>query len=295
MAAAMMCSFALAFVALTALSRSYIRPKEDHRDSRESHGGSQQLQQDTQAKLELSTFQPVGHLPFLKLPPEVRNMIYQLILVDIGHERRPFRPRLPSFRQPALTQVNRQIRTETLSMFYTYNMFTLRVPSPDHSPDLDHSREEQQWMRFVRGLKLFSTCGYLPIVSHLTIEYLDHDAYKDQDSATFGTGRGMVMMIEFFRTGPKEPDYEETARKMGMSVDRVKLYWQLNMGVRVGNDETEWDDCDAVDKALATAIDDFTRTLRHRDHRRAAETVGQMTVGRLVEALHALLSGQDER
>lgn len=148
-------------------------------------------------------------------------------------------------------------------------------------------------MRFVRSLKLFSTCGYLPIVRHLTITYTDHGAYMNQDSVTFGTGKGVMIMIECFRIEPKAPNYEEAARKTGMSVDRLRLCWQLMMGIRVGNDETEWDNCDAVDEALAIAIDDFTTTLRRRGYPRAAEKVGRMTVGRLVEALHALLPGQD--
>lgn len=219
-------------------------------------------------------------------------MIYHLILVDLDYKGRPHRPWLPSLRQPALTQVNRQIRRDTLPMFFSNNMFILRVPSPDHNPDLDHVREEQRWMRFIRGLKLFSACGYLPIVRHLTITYTDHGPDMDQGSVMFGTGRGAIIKIECCCAEPKAPNYEEIARKMGTSADRLRLYWQLMMGTRVGNDETDWSDRDAVDEALSIAIDEFATAIRGRGYLQEAGTVDRMPVGRLVGALHALFTGQ---
>lgn len=218
-------------------------------------------------------------------------MIYRLILVDVDYEGQ-HRPWFPAFRQPTVTQVNRQIRKDTLPMFYANNMFKLRVPSPHHSFDLDHAKEEQRWMRFVRGLKLVAACGYLPIVRHLTITYTDRGLERDQNLGPFSIDTGMNIIIECFRAEYKTPNFEELARKMGISKERFKANWDLMMGIRVGNDDTDWKDCDAVDEALQIAIDQFTAKLEDRGYLRAADTVRRMTVGRLVEALHALLQGQ---
>lgn len=58
---------------------------------------------------------------FLKLPPEVRNMIYWNVLV----KRHPFHP----FAPPPLTQVNKQIRSESLSVLYGNGLFVANCGS----------------------------------------------------------------------------------------------------------------------------------------------------------------------
>ncbi|KAK6428224.1 hypothetical protein LTR95_015631, partial [Oleoguttula sp. CCFEE 5521] len=54
--------------------------------------------------------------PFLQLPAELRNRIYGFFILRLDH---PVKTRVRH--QPALSLINRQIRQETLSMFYSIN------------------------------------------------------------------------------------------------------------------------------------------------------------------------------
>ncbi|KUI72140.1 hypothetical protein VM1G_07431 [Cytospora mali] len=60
---------------------------------------------------------------FLNLPPEIRNDIYRLALVQ------PTTTDLAS-PQPALTRVNKQVRAEALSIYYAENKFSLLLGRP---------------------------------------------------------------------------------------------------------------------------------------------------------------------
>lgn len=70
-------------------------------------------------------------LPFLRLPAEIRNMIYKEILIQPGcgcartHPTRPLP--LCTLAQPPLTRVNRQIREECLPVYYGSNTFSVFV------------------------------------------------------------------------------------------------------------------------------------------------------------------------
>lgn len=218
-------------------------------------------------------------------------MIYRLVLVDIDYEGR-HRPWVSGFRQPTITQVNRRIRKDTLPMFFANNLFTLQVPSPHPDLDHDHVKEEHRWIRFVRGLKLVAACGYPPVVRHLTIMYTDRDSDSRKGLGMFSTDTGVEMIIECFRTKYKTPNYKDIARKMGISEESLEATWDLMMGTKIGTEETDWNDYDAIDEALGIAIGDVATKLGDRGYHHAADKVRDMTVGRLVEALHALLQGR---
>ncbi|ROV90917.1 hypothetical protein VMCG_09962 [Cytospora schulzeri] len=274
MATTMVWSFAMAIAALTAFGRACIclERRPSSLECKEPHEGRPQAQKDTGVQLEVLQFEPSGKFHFLKLPPEIRNMIYRLSLVDIGPERLPQRRFwLPSFRQPALTQVSRQIRRDTLPMFFESNLFMLRVPSPSHSLDLHHAREEQRWMKFVRGLKLFAACGYLSMVSRMAIVYSDQGSEGSQCFGLFRRCKRTEIIVECFRCELQPPDFEELARKGSTSEAELRDIWQLRMGTRVGNDDTDWNDCDAVDESLATAVGELANELRRQAYFSDAE------------------------
>lgn len=69
--------------------------------------------------------------PFLRLPPEIRNIIYKEVLIQPGcgcarpHPTRPLP--LCTLAQPPLTRVNRQIREECLPVYYGSNTFSVFV------------------------------------------------------------------------------------------------------------------------------------------------------------------------
>ncbi|KUI63013.1 hypothetical protein VP1G_10131 [Cytospora mali] len=70
-------------------------------------------------------FTPIHQKPFrfLNLPPELRNYIYRLALVQ------PATTDLAA-PQPALTRVNKQVRAEALSIYYAENKFSLLLGRP---------------------------------------------------------------------------------------------------------------------------------------------------------------------
>lgn len=82
----------------------------------------------------------VRPLDFLDLPPELRNRIYEELLasrshITIVHDSTPARihetvrwcPDLLYGRQPAITLVSRQLRRETLKLFYSVNTFSVDI------------------------------------------------------------------------------------------------------------------------------------------------------------------------
>jgi len=80
----------------------------------------------------LSKQEPVPSAPFrfLDLPGEIRNYIYDLVLVEHG----PIAIYACCTRlhdPPAITQVSRRLRGETLSLFYQKNRFRFEIFSPE--------------------------------------------------------------------------------------------------------------------------------------------------------------------
>lgn len=61
------------------------------------------------------------NFPFLKLPPEIRNMVYKLVTVA------PAGTALNGLASPVLAQVNRLMRKECLPIFYGENDFILSI------------------------------------------------------------------------------------------------------------------------------------------------------------------------
>lgn len=76
----------------------------------------------------------------MTFPPEIRNKIYREVLVpaldDDNHGH------VISLAQPGLTRTSRQIRNETLPIFYGQNHFTITVP-PTSSRDWDVPRTDR--------------------------------------------------------------------------------------------------------------------------------------------------------
>lgn len=71
-------------------------------------------------------FQERPKFMFLRLLPEIRNNIYRLVLCPDPDDAN--NGAVVSLTQPALTRVNRQIRGETLTIFYGENHFAIAMP-----------------------------------------------------------------------------------------------------------------------------------------------------------------------
>lgn len=90
--------------------------------------------------------------PFLLLPGELRNMIYRVLLgpkFDHGEITR-----IPLSRnQPVITRVNKQIRAESLSIYYAENAFRLEV---DLRNDHFGYPESMGYFNFCRFMERFT-------------------------------------------------------------------------------------------------------------------------------------------
>ena len=73
--------------------------------------------------------------PFLRLPAELRNRIYELTVVDLSRvisvvDDFPYRKNIKAeVAQPPITKVCRQLRTESLPVFYGANVFKIEAQS----------------------------------------------------------------------------------------------------------------------------------------------------------------------
>ncbi|KAK8064594.1 hypothetical protein PG994_007232 [Apiospora phragmitis] len=72
-----------------------------------------------------------GTFPFLLLPPELRSEIYYLALGDHRAWSDRYGPTICSaLAPPAIIRTNRQIRHETLPVYYGQNRFSITFPLP---------------------------------------------------------------------------------------------------------------------------------------------------------------------
>ncbi|KAK8121851.1 hypothetical protein PG984_010521 [Apiospora sp. TS-2023a] len=72
-----------------------------------------------------------SYFRFLDLPPEIRNEIYYFALGEHQTSSEPYGPTTcTALAPPALTRTNRQIRNETLGLYYSQNRFSFKLPLP---------------------------------------------------------------------------------------------------------------------------------------------------------------------
>lgn len=86
---------------------------------------------------------PVGEFPFLRLPGELRNMVYKHALVTDGKVNITREHGIP---EPALLSTCKKIRKEAIGIFYHDNTFQLTARS--HHPAVN-----LMWTRKVRSLR----------------------------------------------------------------------------------------------------------------------------------------------
>lgn len=114
-------------------------------------------------------------LSFTSLPPEIRNKIYALTLVDDdsihvrAREKGSSYPRLavshktiPPWREPGILQVSKQCRQEATAMYYQSNDFILTLVLTEMSEAVD-------WIRSV-----MARCGDRPFL-HFNFTFGVHD------------------------------------------------------------------------------------------------------------------------
>ncbi|KAK5732233.1 hypothetical protein LTR17_010679 [Elasticomyces elasticus] len=118
----------------------------------------------------------VRPLQFLELPREIRNLIYEYAVKFYGRQGRDtirlgasssklLCSDILSAVQPAITRVSRQLRKDTLPMFYNVNNFAVKTLDR-HAPAIrDGSSQVCRWLRCIgaekaRMIKNFTVCWY---------------------------------------------------------------------------------------------------------------------------------------
>ncbi|KAK1819953.1 hypothetical protein LTR12_005675 [Friedmanniomyces endolithicus] len=196
--------------------------------------------------------------PLLALPPELRNRIYELVLVDDGNEIIDIYPETdhfvtnPYLWQPALTRVSKELRHETLAMFYGQNTFRVPLTSdvyrsvgvlvcpdaiPMHLPDgypLAQFNLEcwEEFAEFVE--KWFRTnTAHLKLIKTLSMDFCyDHNACFEVVVSSCGVQSTIKRRVARDSEMYPEPDPSDCwALDLGESTDcriaeRVECVWE---------------------------------------------------------------------
>lgn len=238
-------------------------------------------------------FEPPRPFNFLGLPAEIRVLVYRHVFVENKYEV----PRAVLFRQPALSQVNRLVRREALPVYFANTDLIIRIPMPvcpcsyDYGffkMDLDYVNserdlEEQRWVALLDRLRLFALSGNLHKVKQLTISMgpvFVLDAHNDQ-----------YTTIQCFLNEPERPNIELCSLLMRRGEGWCRAMWGAMSGTRIGEDNTDWDDVDAIREALESATQALGSKLERIHPTMNPEVVHPTPVGRLVDAMHVLFGG----
>ncbi|KAF7189273.1 hypothetical protein HII31_09426 [Pseudocercospora fuligena] len=111
--------------------------------------------------------------PLQKLAPELRNRIYEAVLVSDSClvttcENAWFGPILPTATQPLITKVCKQMREETLRLFYNSNTFQilLQIPGNDANTPSKQTLDARNWL-----LKVDPECHKSVKILNLYLEF----------------------------------------------------------------------------------------------------------------------------
>lgn len=166
--------------------------------------------------------------PLGRLSSELRNEIYELALtadkpltICTKLSLPSGTPRAPTGSQPALTRVCRQVRKETLTMFYHTNTFLIEVCGPrptGASPNL--AREQKEVVAWLFGLERKHHASICNL--HLTI---DMSLIASRYSPDW---RGLMEVLESFHYHGKHE--EEQKLKVTVRLNKDMVDWMSRSG-----------------------------------------------------------------
>lgn len=214
---------------------------------------------------------------FLDLPPEVRNKIYQSCVCEApGLYKDDLFPELPpifhDLRQAPITRVNKQIRDETLPIFYGNHKFLIELPElPWDWEHIGPRREDYQdptelllkrLSAFAPGEDSNLQANSLRFLSELTVSLEMEDSWQWRLRSL-----GFVMS-----TCSEEPVSDNT--------------WEHYLKIT----GLDWNDCDQVREVFLTALDDCPFFHERRGLFDVSEfRVPGNEVGKVVSALSTLM------
>ena len=178
---------------------------------------------------------PVQTISFMDLPAELRNRIYEHVLASSQDQliiATPFRDELMSFgAQPGITRVSKQVRFETLEMFYTNSTFVAYIQDVDFDPLVDwvnsitaygfspKVRVEVKLLDRIKcAYELLSLVRLWKDTEHQTIHLRIHNCYTD--------GTGTVFRVAGFdqrKLVAEAVNIAERLRKQGETTEEELL------------------------------------------------------------------------
>lgn len=198
--------------------------------------------------------------------------------------------------QHPLTCVSRQLRRETLELFYTSNVFRLTLDMFGHSlnpvPNEMHNR-----LRFLHGLQTLATSGYVSMIPHLEIVCFPPTLSDRRPQRQQGIRYHIVktrprvrQMLDaawdYNETWPLELNYENGRVIPGQWI------WEVQV---VGGIDTRWEDLIFVTFEAEYHMADYVEDLNDHPGRCAFVSselilmIEQMPLNRISEALMRLL------
>ena len=153
---------------------------------------------------------------FMDLPPELRNWVYQYALLERRIQR------LRCFTTPALSRVCRQLRNETLPIFFYLNTFVAEVKSTFIGyAGYDYDGRHPQYVE--RCSRNYQTTGVVSIASDVNPLRLERHAV-----------RARFLNIDFCLMHPNEdvygnPKYEQAVLSLRYRQAEPTVHVQPNM------------------------------------------------------------------
>lgn len=219
--------------------------------------------------------------PLLKLPGEIRNRIYDFCLISrrFDGSLEPISPR-----QPALTQISRVIRGETLKFFYVSNHFKISLGVVDDfyglPDDVDIPEVEHQYMRLLHGIRNLVRNGYFDMMNGLTIQLRPIDFTMAEMYWCRPTLRARILK--------KEPDVLDDDPSLEGREFCGDLFYEVD---RLKVSDIDWGDVEAVDNAVSSHKSRLSSEFAARQDWDAADDLEHLPgCGQMCEVLRTLLN-----
>lgn len=193
------------------------------------------------------------HVPFLLLPPEVRNKVYRELLAPANTSGALYINE--TLVQPGLCRVSKQVRKEVLSIFYGENDFSLMTSVNPHliSSCLENGISVIRTATLVKILERLSAGGKAGVpgtssLQHITKIAVWVDTYKE-----LVIGKELVIIL---RDVPLEEG------------DLKDVVWHKKPYARIGGKEMDWKDSKRVKAAYRAAFSGIARSkyTYHKNH-----------------------------
>ncbi|KXT05816.1 hypothetical protein AC578_1099 [Pseudocercospora eumusae] len=153
----------------------------------------------------ISTLRPAKHVqsifPFLELPPELRNQIYEYCMSDADHLTQRDRD-LATLRIPTISRVCRQLRQESMGYLFENRAFDLYVGT-----NIRHRRDAtnayQRWPPAYDRVHDCGTMGLNPVVRSFLKTTAKWAVFKDVTISIYSTND--IKLVRYKRERPPLP------------------------------------------------------------------------------------------